>query len=863
MSIDNIPDTEPRVQYVASASQTTFAYPFPIFDDDDLIVYVGETLKTISTDYTVTGVTDDNGGNVVFTSGRSAGEIVTIWRDTTISRTVDYQQNGPITSTAINDDFDRLTVITQEQKNALARSIRFPRTAAIPDSGLELTPFNNWLSRYLFVDSNGALTPAVSVTGVTLTQAVVGQVLYPQTALEASAGVTPTAYNFEPYDVRRYGALGDNSNNDAVPAASAATIASRYTRFANGLTFKFVPNSVSPYTFGNAPTVNVYGAVHITGSDYMVDGEGSKLHITSRAGVAGSDLQYCYITDKNLVMGAQSNIVFNGTSIDTENNADAANSNHRGMYLTGVDVVRFLNTRGFSSGNRRGNQANLQNCKNVQILGHLHRKNTQAINFRYCLNMLVVGGIWDDFSECLDFDGTQQRALVLGNCFESTNRTCQVFDINGQVDGVFSGFTAFTVGQIANISHKSTTPETFADYVNEVAAVVKTPSQRIILNNFTAKAVGGSTSVAIVIGNDWAEGGHAGYEGPHDIIIGPGFIEDTGYMMVWECERLTIRDLYMGGVLTAAGTYAVNVLGLVSTGDQRSWAPLTALIDGLTINGSDRGGLRLSNSKTVNIRNVKVRNVNTSGSTDFAVQLTNLIERGAQLTVDGLDCDGSGNVNINGNSASIAAWAPNTLYRRSQIVSNGGRYYRATSDSGTSAGAGGPTGIAASITDGTVTWEYLSEPFSVYWGLNNRLHAGCTIVFTGDAHKYTHGRKQSCVLGDLAATGTRIFPLFVADRKCYVSFAKGVVGATVAADAVNFRTIQIKSLTNLGVTTTTISSFSTAGGLTAFVPFDLGFQVIEAGAYLEPGDVLYAEIPSTAAGMALTGLMIQPNILDC
>lgn len=689
-------------------------------------------------------------------------------------------------------------------------------------------------------------------------------VTYDLTTLEVSEGVTPADYSIEPYDVLRYGALGDDSNNDALAAQIVADLGAHYTRFRNGLEFRLVPNSVSPYTFGNAPTVNVYGAVLLTASDHMIEGPGSKLHIVSRTGTpASSDLHFCYISNKNLTASTQRNIVFRGTSVDNENDADAANSNHRGYYMTGVNVVRLLHTRAFSSGNRRGSGGYFQNCDNVQIIGHLHQKNTQGFNFRYCRNMLIVGGIFDDFSECIDLDGTQDRAVIWGQCFQSTNRINQMVDCNGQVGLVLGGFTAYNLGQIANISHKFTTPDNFADYVNNVAAVVKTPSQRIIVTNFEARAIGTSASVCFVIGNDWADGGHAGYEGPHDVLIGTGMVEDTSYIMVWECERLTLRDLYLGAVVTAATFYAVNLTSRVNTGDQRSWSTLTGLIDGLVINGCERGGLRVQNAKTMAIRNVTIRNCNTSGSTDFAVQLSGLIERGAQITVDGLDIDGSGNVNINGNSASIAAWAGTTLYRRSQVVSNGGRWYRATSDSGTSAGAGGPTGTGSAIIDGTVTWEYLNEPFSIYWGPNNRLRAGSTIVFTGDAHKYTHGRLQTSQLGDIPATGTYSRPLYIARRKCYVVRALLMVAADVAADAVNFRTFVIRSLTNLAATTTAISSVSTAAGLTAYVAFDLGFTINEAGAYLQEGDAIYTDISATAGGKALTGAFIELDVLEC
>lgn len=687
--------------------------------------------------------------------------------------------------------------------------------------------------------------------------------LIAQTALELAALVTPSTYAVKPYSALRYGALGNDANNDAVAAQTAESIASGHTDYEIGLTFRFVPQLISPFYFGNATGALAYMGVLIDSSNYTIFGPGAELHVVSRPGAISSDLQYCYSSAKNLVKGTQVNITVDRISVNSANDGDAANSNHRGFYFTGVDGVRFLNTRGRSSGARRGTFANVQNCKNVQLIGHYHKNQTQGVNFRYSDNMLVVGSIFDNFSECIDFDGTQKRAVVVGNCFESTSRVNQMLDVNGQVEAAISGFTAYNLGQVVNISHKNTTPDNFADYVNNVAPVVKTESQRVVVGHFTGSAIGSTTSVAINISNDWSDGGHAGYPCTHDVLITGGMLEDTGYVMVWECERLTIRDLYLGAVLTAASNYAVDLRSLIGTGDQRSWSTLTGVIDGLTINGGQRGGLRVQNPKSMAIRNVKVRGINSLGGADFAVQLSGLTERGAQITVDGLDIDGSGNININGNAASIAAWAGTTLYRRDQVVSNGGRYYRATSDSGTSAGAGGPTGITASIADGTVTWEYISEPFSVYWGPNNKLGAGCTIVFSGDAHKHTHGRMYTSAIGDLAATGTVSQVLYVAARKCYVARALATVTTAVGADAVNFRTFQMKSLTNLGATTTTISTANTQAGLTAYVPLDLGFAINEVGAYLEPGDCIFVDIPHSAGGKALTGLAIQLEVLEC
>lgn len=686
---------------------------------------------------------------------------------------------------------------------------------------------------------------------------------YATTAAETAASVVPTAKQYQPQfdEVRRLSAAIDDSTDDGPVLQKLEDLGGRSDLYPGRYVIK--PTNTSPYDFGNT-TNPVYRAVDLDQSGYTVVGFGATLHIKSHtSGLGGSDLQYVYASDKNFTI-SQNRIRFVGLTFDVENAADAVNSNHRFNYMTGVRGLRYQLTEGYSSGARRGTFGNIQNCKNVQIIGHSHYKNTQGFNFRYCQNMCIVGGIWDDFSECFDFDGTQDRAVVVGNCFESTARTGnQTMDVNGQVDAVFSGMTVYNVAQVMNASHKATTFDNYADYVADIGTpVVKTPSQRIYLGGVSGRSVGATTSTSVVLSNDWSDGGHAGYLPTHDVILTGIQLEDVSYWMAWECSRLTIRDCYLGAVITAAGTYAVNLLSLVATGDQRSWSTFTGLIDGLTINGAERGGLRLQNPEWANVRNVSVHGINTLGGTDNAVQFTGLAERGAKITVDGLNVT-SGNVNINGNAAVIPAWGATTLYRRSQVVLNGSRYYRATSDTGTSAGAGGPTGITAGIVDGTVTWEYLSDPYSVYWGPNNRLAAGCTVTFSNDAYKYTHGRMYGQQIGDLAATGTVTRAIYTANRKCYVARALIVPSATVAADAVNFRTFAFKSLTNLGATTTTISSVNTQAGVTAYVQMDGGFAANEVGAYLEPGDTVYVDITSAVAGMALTGVLIQLDVLEC
>jgi hypothetical protein len=124
MATLTVGDLTPRLQYTASAGQTAFTYNFPIFQDSDLKVYVGSTLQTLTTNYTVSGAGTSTGGTVTFTSGRSAGDIVTIYRDMPVQRTTDYQANGDLLAENLNDDLDKLTMMVQQNEYNLGLTLR-------------------------------------------------------------------------------------------------------------------------------------------------------------------------------------------------------------------------------------------------------------------------------------------------------------------------------------------------------------------------------------------------------------------------------------------------------------------------------------------------------------------------------------------------------------------------------------------------------------------------------------------------------------------------------------------------------------------------------------------------------------------
>lgn len=112
--------------YTANGSTTQFGYQFYLLLESDLDVFVGGAKKILNTDYTVTGVGNSAGGNVVFKVAPASGLEVIIKRNTPFTRTTDYADNGDLLADVVNDDFDRLWLALQEINANFGSSISRP-----------------------------------------------------------------------------------------------------------------------------------------------------------------------------------------------------------------------------------------------------------------------------------------------------------------------------------------------------------------------------------------------------------------------------------------------------------------------------------------------------------------------------------------------------------------------------------------------------------------------------------------------------------------------------------------------------------------------------------------------------------------
>lgn len=127
----------PRVQYIADGWQAEFPFPFVIFKEADLQVWVGEAVMLSG--YTVSGVASSNGGAVVLAVPPPANTRVTLRRKLTIERLSDFQEGGAFRAKVINDQLDFLTAALQELEAELARAVTLAPAAPAPAS-LHLPP---------------------------------------------------------------------------------------------------------------------------------------------------------------------------------------------------------------------------------------------------------------------------------------------------------------------------------------------------------------------------------------------------------------------------------------------------------------------------------------------------------------------------------------------------------------------------------------------------------------------------------------------------------------------------------------------------------------------------------------------------
>lgn len=116
-----------RVVYTGSAGVGPYAFTFEILAQTDIDVYVDATLKTLTTDYTVT-INSNGTGSITFVTAPGSTTRITIVGARDITRASDYVTGGDFTAASLNVELDQQTIFNQQNAEALGRAILAPVT---------------------------------------------------------------------------------------------------------------------------------------------------------------------------------------------------------------------------------------------------------------------------------------------------------------------------------------------------------------------------------------------------------------------------------------------------------------------------------------------------------------------------------------------------------------------------------------------------------------------------------------------------------------------------------------------------------------------------------------------------------------
>ena len=159
-----ISTTTIKNSYNGNGSTSAFNYTFKISAESEMQVIIRsasgtETVKSLTTHYTISGVGNAGGGAVTFTAGNIpvSGETVILRRVTAQTQAMDLIDNDPMSADTIENAHDKSIAIAQELQEQIDRSIKLSRTNTMTSTEFTVDATNR-ANKILAFDSAGEIS---------------------------------------------------------------------------------------------------------------------------------------------------------------------------------------------------------------------------------------------------------------------------------------------------------------------------------------------------------------------------------------------------------------------------------------------------------------------------------------------------------------------------------------------------------------------------------------------------------------------------------------------------------------------------------------------------------------------------------
>ncbi len=324
-----------RNDYTAGASQTVYAYTFEIKAASDITVIVGGVTKSLNTDYTVSGVGTNSGGNVTLSAAPASGTTVSLVMEMDLARDTDYQANGAFLADDVNNDFDSLWLATNQQETELGRSLRLNQTEPTSDMTLPLKDARKG-SVLAFHETTGLPVAGPTIANVDSVAGITGDIATVadnDANITTVAGISGNVTSVANISANVTTVAGNTTNINAV-AADASDIGTVASNISNVNTTAGISSDVTTVAGNNVNITTVAGD-----SSEITTVAGVASDVSTVSGIA-SDVTAVAgdASDIGTVASSISNVNAVGTNITNVNNVAGNASNINTVAADGTDI---------------------------------------------------------------------------------------------------------------------------------------------------------------------------------------------------------------------------------------------------------------------------------------------------------------------------------------------------------------------------------------------------------------------------------------------------------------------------------------------------------------------------------------------
>ncbi len=133
-----VADASSRAEFSCNGSTTTFDFTYRIIDTSDILLYHrvdstgAQTLLTEVTDYSLSATNNDysSGGTITTVATYASGITLVAIRDIPDSQEATLSDSGVLRLAALEDAYDKLTMLIEQQQEEIDRCLKYPPSDA-------------------------------------------------------------------------------------------------------------------------------------------------------------------------------------------------------------------------------------------------------------------------------------------------------------------------------------------------------------------------------------------------------------------------------------------------------------------------------------------------------------------------------------------------------------------------------------------------------------------------------------------------------------------------------------------------------------------------------------------------------------